>query len=70
MKKTRLDIAIKAAEAGGRVAMRYFRKGGLVVREKEVASDVVTQVDKESGEIIISLLEADYLKISLLYINE
>lgn len=60
MRNKRLEVAIKAAEAGGKITMRFFRKGGIVVKEKEVASDIVTQVDKESGEEIISIINSFY----------
>lgn len=66
MKKDRLEIAIEAAQKGGKIAMRYFRKGGIIAREKEVSSDVVTRVDQESGEEIIYIINSFFPKDSIL----
>ncbi|MFL6196097.1 MAG: inositol monophosphatase family protein [Thermoanaerobaculia bacterium] len=50
-----LDTALAAARAGSEVVTRYFRDAGLEVRRKGV-NDFVTQADKESEALIVSIL--------------
>ena len=62
----RLKTARKGVEAGGRIAMHYFRKGGIIAREKKTASDIVTEVDEKSGKEIISIISRDFPDDSIL----
>ena len=50
---------IAAAEAGGRVLLKYFGQD-LEVKEKSMASDFYTKADTESEEAIVELLQQNF----------
>jgi len=53
---TYLDVALLAARAGGNVLSSYWGKQ-LAIAEKGRAGDLVTQVDKESEQEIITVIK-------------
>lgn len=54
-----LDIASQAAQKGGKILKKYWGKLKNV-QEKKFSGDLVTEADKESEEVIISLLNRHY----------
>ncbi len=63
------DILINAiswARAAGAVQLRYFRNPELVIDTKFNINDVVTQADKESEKLLISLIKETYPDHSVL----
>ncbi len=51
-----LNIAIKAARRAGDIQMRAFYSGQALKISAKAAGDFVTQIDKESEEVIVSTL--------------
>jgi myo-inositol-1(or 4)-monophosphatase len=54
-----LETALAAAHAGAEVVSRYFRDAGLEVRRKG-ENDFVTQADKESEAVILSVIRESF----------
>jgi myo-inositol-1(or 4)-monophosphatase len=55
----RADCALRAAEAGGAVALGSFREG-IAVETKGDKTDVVTQADRDAQETVVAAIREEY----------
>ncbi|WP_336135773.1 inositol monophosphatase family protein [Natronomonas amylolytica] len=55
----RADCALRAAEAGGAVAVGSFREG-IAVETKADKTDVVTQADRDAQDAVVATIRDDY----------
>lgn len=55
-----LDVARRAAEAGGEVAARYFRDGGSVQSTKGEGWNLVSAADVESERAVVETIQAAF----------
>jgi myo-inositol-1(or 4)-monophosphatase len=59
------NILLKAAEEGGKIIKNYFEKD-FKISSKDIVSNLVTQVDKESEAKIIEIIKNEFPEHSIL----
>ncbi|TKB54745.1 inositol-1-monophosphatase [Ferrimonas aestuarii] len=61
-----LNIAVRAARAGGKVVAHAFSEQGNIDAELKGANDYVTKVDRDSEAAIIATIQASYPKHTII----
>ncbi len=64
MREAHLEAAVRAAQAGGAVALKYYRSGFDVAVKED--SSPVTQADREAEAVIVDTLSAAFPDIGFL----
>ncbi|MCS7202592.1 MAG: inositol monophosphatase [Dictyoglomus sp.] len=60
------EVMIESAFMAGDILRKYYENGNFVISQKTTSYDLVTTVDKESQEVIISFLSSKFPHIPIL----
>ena len=61
-----LNVAVRAARAGGDVIVRYMDRVKDITRDRKGLNDFVTEVDRRAEEVIIDIIRRAYPKHGIL----
>lgn len=64
--RTRLDVAMAAARAGGKLLLAHYERRDLLVIDQKGSNDFVSQADRESEVVIVDMLTRAFPQDGLL----
>ncbi len=60
------EVMVKSVFIAGDILRKYYENGNFKIQQKSISYDLVTTADKESQEVIISLLSSKFPNIPIL----